>query len=466
MKMYFVEVENCKVYVSDILISNGDDFTIDDKGYYYLKIVADEGYNLINGLALYNGYDISFTPIRDGSKFNDDLTIFEVRSFTMQDVHITAKAVLDETVPPVEPPKERIKLNLIVENATMYINDEQVFNNDFIDLYKDDVVKFKANNKYLFNSPILLSNIIGENIPISFSSGYYNQTFTECIVTGEYLLNSNYDLNDRIFIKAEEMREPEPTDPPEDIENDYISIYTPTQKQLSDLSKLLYEIRNGETSTQFLDINAYIKGLYILPFNIDSYISEHEFKMQIGSLALDVYSRDVNKSSITIDLGEIEIPLIYNNAFDYMDTECYLYLPYSKKVNLDVSYVVGQTIRIEYIINLYNRETTINAYSTITGHVVYTETVDIGYDIPYVQQTNFDMLQKFNYNGLNKYAYPYIELVRKVPYEQKFIYSEEHTKLIGKIGYYEVDNIQLNTKATSQEQDEIKRLISQGIIIK
>lgn len=464
--LYFVEVENCTVYIDDVAVSNGDYIRpVDD--YINLKIVADEGYYFKNGLSYYNGmFDLDFTPQKDSKRFNADLTVFENRAYVTGNVHLTVKAVEDVTVPPVDTPKEDVKLNLVISNATMYINDVQVFNNDVVQIGKDDVIKFKANNKYIFNDPILLSNVIGENVPISFSSGFYNDSYTECIVTGEYLLDPNYDLNDRIFIRAEEMKDPEPDEPPEDIENDYISIYKPTQKQLNELSRLIYEMRTGESSTQFLDINAYIKGLYILPFNIDEYISETESKIKIGSLTLDVYTRDVKQDNIIIDLGDIEIPLIYNNAFDYMDTECFLYLPYSRKIALDVSYVVGHTLSIKYIVNLYNREVTINVYSTITGHVVYAETIEVGYDIPYVQQTNFEMLQSFKYNGLNKYPYPYVELVRKVPYEQKYIVSEEHTTLTGKKGYFEINHIILDSKATSQEQDEIDRLINQGIIIK
>lgn len=467
MAVYNLDVtgsSNVKVYVNDVLVPNGTSYNFNtttdimtfkaDKGFFFDKAISflDDLWSTINyGLNL-NGYNSDFTECN-----------IQANWFSNQYVDLTSPITVSTDVLEIE--GVEFTLNVELENARMFINDEEVFHGEDV-IFNDelDYFKFIADEGYFFNTPINFTNNLSEFITYGLSNDGYNSDFTECIVTGGWLVARDIDYTEKMRATAvliEEVEEP----PIDDIENDYISVYTLSQEQLNILSNTLYEIRQGAT-TGFLDIGYFMNNLYVLPFNIDGAISDVLTKIKLGGIVLDVYSREINKSKVVIDLGIIPVPLKYNNVYDFINTECNIYLPYAKKITLDTSYVIGQDVRVEYVINLYTQETTINIYSSITNKIVYSDSIEVGYKIPFVQQVNYDVVHKFDYNLQNKISTPYIEVVRKNPYPNKYHSESRFTQLHAETGYLRVDEINLETTATLQEQEEIKILLKQGVYIK
>ena len=455
---------NVKVYVNDVLVPNRSSYNFTskdtmtfkaDKGFYFDKAIEFE--DELGGIVSYDlsndGYNADFTEcIIMGSWFNS-------RYIDLNSTITVSTGILK--VKGVE-----FTLNVELENARIFINDKEIFHGENV-IFNDetDYFKFMANEGYYFNRPIEFTDELGGIVSYDLSNDGYNADFTECIIMGSWLAGHNIDYTEKISAKAVKIKKPPEEPPIENIENDYISVYTLSQEQLNKLSSTLYEIRQGD-STAFLDIGYYMNNLYILPFNIDGIISDVLTKIKLGGVVLDVYSREINKSNVTIDLGVITVPLKYNNVYDFINTECNIYLPYAKKITLDTSYVIGQDLRFEYVINLYTQETTINIYSSITNKIVYSDSIEVGYKIPFVQKVNYDMAHKFDYNLQNKIDTPYIEIVRKKPYPNKYIDESRFTRLNNETGYLKVDEINLETTATLQEQEEIKILLKQGVYIK
>ena len=351
----------------------------------------------------------------------------------------------------------------------MFINDVEVVNGQEVIFDESDGFKFVADEGYFFNMPISFRNGIGSWVNYRLNQDGYNSDYTECVVPGDWLKSIGVDYSGRITVETEPKPIEEEDEPIEDIENDYISIYTLTQEQLNKLSKVVYEFRkvdSGGVESGSLDIGYYMPNLYVLPFNIDNSISDVLSKIKLGSVVLDVYSREINNSKVVIDLGVIKVPLKYENVYDFINTECNVYLPYSKKIILDTSYVIGQEIRIEYVINLYTQETTINIYSSITDKIVYSDSIEVGDKIPFVQKVNYELVHKFDYNLQNKISTPYVEVVRKNPYPVKYYSESRFAKIGDEIGYVRIEDVNLESSASLREQEEIKSLLNQGVYIK
>lgn len=451
-------IENAKVFIDGVEYVDGQKlpraftnvvFKADDNCYFEEEVSVSVWYSATK-LYFNSGF------------YNTERTECKLTKRYMDAEEVALDGVICRAVK-LATPTAKLKITSSL-NASVFVDELEVAHGDEIPL-DFEYINIYADEGFYFKHTISFTNEWGITVVINFSKeGVYTDGFTAFKLSRAELEVLEVDFTAGLKCDAEK-RIDEPTPPIEDIESDYITLYSPTQKQLTELADLRHIMLQGG-DLQVLDINHYITNLYVLPFNIDEFITKTEEKIELSRLRLDVFSKTIVSNRIVFSLGDIVIPSKFNNAFDFMDTEVYLYLPYTNKIALDVSYCIGQTLTIEYVTNLYSRDFTINIYSSLTDEVVYTDTVTIGYLIPYVQQINFDHRKEVKYTGYNKYTEPYVEVIRKEPYTQEYKQSEEYILLLDKIGYFEIENITLETKATSDEQNEIKRLLNTGVIIK
>lgn len=470
--MYKLNLTNCSLWRKDpsgsyYEIENGTRYSsISGLGRYQFR--ADSGYSFKDVDVVFTNYwgtDIPALP----NFFNSDFTELTLTAgwYNAQEIDFSEYAVNITAVADV--PVGNYKTYTFdlqnLENASVSHNEEEVLNGEPIQFDIDnDFLYIKADEGYYFNKYLTMSDEWGVDVFIDEDTADYNGDLTIITIDGNFLVD--YEVAEDTYIKGSSIKlSVDPPNPPENVEMDYVGLYTLEQENLYELSQTLYQLIQDE-QTGFLDINKYIEDLYILPFNIDNSISDKSRPVKLANLNLGIDSLIIENPRPVIDLGIIEVPLKYNNAYDFLNTECYVYLPYNKKISINSYYVIGQTIRIEYMLNIYTRETTINIYSTFTDHVIYTDTIEIGYTIPFVQRVNYEMLSELKYTGFNKYPYPYIEVTRKTPHETNYKVTDRLGKLIDEVGYVEVNNINLETKANNQEQDKIKSLLMQGVVIK
>src|SRR5699024_10893448 len=119
-------------------------------------------------------------------------------------------------------------------------------------------------------------------------------------------------------------------------------------------------------------INQFIINLLYLPFKIpESMLYDFE-TVKIGFETIgDVQAKYLVSDNITIDIGKIEIPEKFGNVYDYVNTDVNMHLPYCPRIELLPEYTIGHIINIEYVVNLYTGETTVNIYSDKTGKVFH-----------------------------------------------------------------------------------------------
>lgn len=243
--------------------------------------------------------------------------------------------------------------------------------------------------------------------------------------------------------------------------SDFVRLYNPTDIELSQLAKARFQ--------NDVDMGQYITALFKIPFAIPDELKTQETRnIILGTLDTDVMSIGINNYIMIVNIGEITVPEKYKNVYDYIDTECVLNLPFFDKVYLSNEFVIGQTLRIEYAIDLYSGNATCNIYSSFTGGIVESTNGAIACNIPFVQKTNNSVVGLISNINKNIIGTAYVEVIRNKPYNVETIFGAE-TIDFGVIGDYngfiKVSDVVLNSSATNEEKNEIIDLLKEGVTI-
>ena len=244
------------------------------------------------------------------------------------------------------------------------------------------------------------------------------------------------------------------------------NVYHVSSEDLTELSG----VRFASTSTgDVIDYGAYITKLYLLPFEIPDDLLAGTGAIQLGMFNSNVETTVLNDYQFKVDLGKIEVPEKYNNVYDYLQTRCFVYLPFTNRIEIESSYIIDCTIQIEYVVNLYNGESTINIYSSKTEEPIHSETVKVVDDIPFMQTTTGNTLSETNTVYNNGILNPFIIVERNIPYDEvDSVFGGEVVEngILNQFnGYVEVSDFKMTSKATSQEQSEIQTLLRNGVFI-
>ena len=247
----------------------------------------------------------------------------------------------------------------------------------------------------------------------------------------------------------------------------FCNLYKVTEKELSKLSKVRFQ--KDSTSDTVVDYGSFITQLYILPLNLPSDIIGDKSNIILGSFDSKVKSTLLNNYTVDYDMGSIEVPAKYNNAYDFINTTCTLRVPFFNAVALDPENVVGHTINIKFTLDLYSGNVTMNVMSDFTGGIIYSATANIVTQIPFIQKQNNSVVNQLS--NVFKYviATPVIEVVRNIPYQADNSTFGRETVKVAKLntvhGYCEVDKVNLVTLATNDEKDSIISLLKDGVFI-
>ena len=247
----------------------------------------------------------------------------------------------------------------------------------------------------------------------------------------------------------------------------FCNLYKVTEKELSQLSKVRFQ--KDSTSDTVVDYGSSITQLYILPLNLPSDIIGDKSHIILGSFDSKVESTLLNNYTVDYDMGSIEVPAKYNNAYDFINTTCTLRVPFFNAVALDPENVVGHTISIKFTLDLYSGNVTMNVISDFTGGIIYSATANIVTQIPFIQKQNNSVVNQLS--NVFKYVIstPVIEVVRNIPYQADNSTFGRETVQVAKLntvhGYCEIDNLNLVTLATNDEKDKIIDLLKEGVFI-
>lgn len=218
-----------------------------------------------------------------------------------------------------------------------------------------------------------------------------------------------------------------------------------------------------------------IKRLYIsrVKANSSGFYSTSNKYISILKLDLQINADLINSENhftnylYTYDLGTFKVDEKYHNVYDYLNTICVFKIPFYGDINIDVDYVVNQTINITMQVNFITGESLLQIYSTFNNNYCYTESKVIATLLPIVNIP----LQEYNSNFtfVNRlYDDVTLEITRNIPYTSENITGKktfEYIKLIEITGYCEVSEIELISTATNEESEEISSILKNGIFI-
>lgn len=334
----------------------------------------------------------------------------------------------------------KVSITGTLKNCTCNYSDGEVITND-----KPDII-LTANNGYEFDG---VYKYLRDVITSSFSVSDDKKTLYTSISDGY-----NYELND----------EYNATKSVEKIGN-FANIYYTNENELTELSKVRFVNASSET----VDYGSFITSLYKLPFPIDSGILANEkSNIILGNYDSNVKSTRLITYKTEIDGGIISVPEKYKNVYDYLNTECILHLPNFNKMYINTEYVIGQTLTIKYIIDLYTGNVTANVYSSFIDDIIETQTQQIAENIPFIQKQNNSVVGTVSNINKNVITTAFIEIVRNIPYDNENIFGKETIDycVIGtKTGYIKVSDVVLNCTATVEEKEEIEQLLKEGVFI-
>ena len=372
-----------------------------------------------------------------------------------------------------------------IENCTVYYANwrgefEEVLPNNNI-WETDNLIKIVADEGYHF--PDELEGKIGDTIvsPLSLVEGvFFNAERTEfqrVVPSSEWdiqpgPLGSTYTLYVEDFIAVEGTYSGGGEDVSDDVIGKFATIYNITSNELMELSQERQELV-GEQVGHIREIDEYIANLYTIPFNIEEVSSDDKYNLFIGGYELQTKSKIVETSTLTVDLGEIEIFPQYNNAYDYVNTTILIHVPYSQPIELDVSIVMNKTIRVELLIDLYTAKATYNIIMVDEEeYTLVSSQAEVGRVIPFYQVGLRDNKVHSSEIGgvlLNNVWIPYAEIRRNIPYNEVEGVGQtfSQVEVIGNLeGYAEIEKVRLETSATMREQEQIISKLSNGVVIK
>lgn len=261
------------------------------------------------------------------------------------------------------------------------------------------------------------------------------------------------------------------------LNDDYIA--TKTVEKISNFANLFYtnndelellsKARFVSADSGMVDYGSFITALYLLPFPIDStLLAEEKSHIILGNYDSKVESTRFITYKTEVDGGTITIPEKYKNVYDFLNTECILHLPFFNKMYINTEYVIGHTLTIKYIIDLYTGNVTTNVYSSFVNDIIETQTQQIAENIPFIQKQNNSAVGTISNINKNIIETAYIEIVRNIPYDSENVFGRETIDygVIGAYtGYIRVSDVMLQTTATIDEKEEITQLLKEGVFL-
>ena len=246
------------------------------------------------------------------------------------------------------------------------------------------------------------------------------------------------------------------------------NVYVIDNQKLSDITAQRFVLTGTDV---LLDYGDYILSVLELPFTIDPALIAGTENVMLGDKDTHVVANKVSVDVITVDMGSITIPETFNNLLDFDNTTAILHLPFAPSVNIDIEYVVGQTISVEYQIDCYTGKATINIKSTKIGNnVLDTHYVSLGINIPYAKNSGGDIVNSnIEIGGNNHITNPFIEIVRSDAQLINGMFTipiADEQLLNTQTGFIQVENIDLNSNAIKSEKDDLINILKAGVIIK
>lgn len=391
---------------------------------FSLEIASNTGYKLPDTISYSSSYitDLEYT-------LNEGKTTATITGIITGDATISVTSILLYCV----------SITGTFKNCTCNYSDGDILiDNTPILITPKENYEFNGYYKYKTGS-MIYSVSPNENGVLSIGGGVYDT---------DYILNYDYIATKTV----------------EKISN-FANIFYTNNDELALLSKARFVSDDSGT----VDYGTFITSLYLLPFPIDTtLLAEEKSHIILGNYDSNVESTRFITYKTEVDGGIITIPEKYKNVYDFLNTECILHLPFFNKMYINTEYVIGHTLTIKYIIDLYTGSVTTNVYSSFVNDIIETQTQQIAENIPFIQKQNNSVVGTISNINKNAIETAYIEIVRNIPYDSENVFGRETIDygVIGAYtGYIRVSDVVLQTTATINEKEEITQLLKEGVFL-
>ena len=235
----------------------------------------------------------------------------------------------------------------------------------------------------------------------------------------------------------------------------------------AELEQLLIEGLGAETLAGTIDLREFMLNLFSLPLAVPSDLLGEKQPIVLGDYTKETTATTVKGDVLTYNLGSITVPQKYNNAYDFYTAETTLILPYTVNVPLPAEYVIGATISIEYVVEVYKGTVNINVTSSKTDKPIYNGTTSIGRQIPFVAYWKVlgdESIYTSVYNNQTKAC---IEVKRKPPLQlENGVDTSEYGTIGDFTGYVEVAEVNLvGSTMGGYEQEQLVSILNKGVIL-
>lgn len=301
-----------------------------------------------------------------------------------------------------------------------------------------------ANEGYILNGAVKVKEGYTTNTYSDFTQGG-----TVCTITKE--------VDSDVSITASAIIQPE-----------QISTFTNLYKVDNDILNELSKVRFKEVEGQTVDYGSFITALMKIPFALPGTMIGSTDSIQLGNYDSNVDAPIVQKYVLAVDIGRIHVPEKYHNIYDYKDTKCILHLPYCDNIEVQTEYIMNRNISIEYRVDLYSGNATVNVISDFTNEIVASTNFNIARNIPFIQEQNNSVVSSVKNVLDNGVRTAFIEVVRNIPYNASTVFGNETVDygiLENYTGYIKVSDILLNIHATNEDKNEIETLLRNGVYI-
>lgn len=303
-------------------------------------------------------------------------------------------------------------------------------------------------------------------------SDYFNEDNTTVrIPLSDFWIEDYYTYPpNRVIITGVDSIEPQIS---EGFVTSYATIYKMDKRNLDIFTDSLLNV--GDPT--FMDsIYNKVHSIFMIPFKLPpSMISldpKNITRYDTGTThKIDAEAHYLLDNKYILPLGSIEVEGEYNNVYDFKGTETYLHAPYVEQpISIDPSYVINETVTLNMAIDLYNGNATLNIHSSkIDDELVQRENIPIKHEIPLMSNAHNVIEGEIGGFIYNQVTTPFIEVVRNVPYENDSLFGKEMSSY-GKIGdysgYIEMSDTNVQTEATTQEQNMISSQLLSGVVIR
>lgn len=429
--------------------------------YYYLYLVADSGYGFLSGSLAVGSYTQGFGVGKPATYGRALLNGNSTGTLTIEaeSIPYTPPANLDYNFLVMPDHLEQFSSN----NAKLQVNDVDAV--IYTPVYQGDVLKAVTIGDFeFFETP---------SFPYS-SVVFRYRTANNSLVEKPFIIGS--PAKTATITAAIETRQIAFSVATVQVTPEIVgsnNVYLIDTEILNDINVQRFRTINAGQDVEIVDYGQYILSVLQIPTTISQDFVIESTDIQLGEYTTTVEAPQLRVDSLPIDMGEITVPKTFNNSLDFQNTICNLHLPWAKSVAIEPYYIIGETLGIEYLLDCYTGNVTINLTSSkIGGEVFHTIETSLGVNVPYSATIGYSpSLSNDNVSvgGNNQILTPFIEVVRNdAPLASGFFTAPvvDESALSTNSGYIEVLNVELTFQALADEKSQIETLLASGVIIK